>query len=155
VTSLHLEVGDPGAPDVRALVARHLDFARATTPLPYSHAVEPDDLSDPGVTVICAREDGRLVGVGVLRELSTTHGELKSMHTVAEARRRGVGRAIVVRLIDEARRRGYRRLSLETGTGDEFAAARALYGATGFESSGPFGDYDASPFNHFMTMDLP
>jgi putative acetyltransferase len=154
VTPLRLEVGDPEAPDVRAVVGRHLGFARSTTPRPYSHAVEPDDLADPAVTLFCAREDGRLVGIGALRELSATHGEVKSMHTVADARGRGVGRAVVARLLDEARQRGYQRISLETGTGDEFAPARALYEAAGFEPCGPFGDYDASPFNHFMTLAL-
>jgi putative acetyltransferase len=154
VTSWQIEVGDPLAPDVRALVERHLDFARSTTPRPFSHAAEPDDLSDAAVTVYCAREDGRLVGIGALRALSATHGELKSMHTVADARGRGVGQAIVTRLLDEARRRGYGRVSLETGTGEEFAPARALYAAAGFEACGPFGDYDASPFNHFMTVEV-
>ncbi|HEY6427869.1 MAG TPA: GNAT family N-acetyltransferase [Acidimicrobiales bacterium] len=154
MTSLEVHAGDPGAPDVRAVVERHLAFARSQTPGPYSHAVEPDDLSDPAVTVFCARAHGRLVGIAALRELDPSHGEVKSMHTVEDARGRGVGGAMVAHLLAVARQRGYRRVSLETGTGDAFAPARALYAAVGFEPCSPFGDYDASPFNHFMTMEL-
>jgi putative acetyltransferase len=154
VTSLELHAGDPGAPDVRAVVARHLAFARSHTPRAYSYAVEPDDLSDPAVSVFCARADGRLVGIGALREVDPSHGELKSMHTVEDARGRGVGRAMVAHLLNQARQRGYRRVSLETGTGDEFAPARALYEAAGFEPCGPFGDYNAGPFNVFMSVEL-
>jgi putative acetyltransferase len=61
---------------------------------------------------------------------------------------------MVAHLLAVARQRGYRRVSLETGTGDAFAPARALYAAAGFEPCSPFGDYDASPFNHFMTVEL-
>jgi putative acetyltransferase len=154
VVPLEIYVGDPVAPDVGALVERHLAFARSHTPRPHSHAAEAEDLSDPAVTLFCAQEDGRLVGIGALRQLDRSHGELKSMHTVEEARGHGVGRALVAHLLEVARRRGYRRVSLETGTGDAFAAARALYAGAGFEVCGPFGDYDASPHNQFMTLEL-
>jgi putative acetyltransferase len=85
VTSLEVHAGDPGAPDVRAVVELHLAFARSHTPRQYSHAVEPDDLSDPTVAVFCARADGWLVGIGALRELDLSHGEVKSMHTIEDA----------------------------------------------------------------------
>ena len=87
-------------------------------------------------------------------ELDATHGELKSMHTRAGARGRGVARAVVHHLLGIARERGYRRVSLETGTPDEFAPARALYTNAGFRPCGPFGGYQVSPYNTFMTIEL-
>jgi putative acetyltransferase len=57
-------------------------------------------------------------------------------------------------VLDEARRRGYRRLSLETGTPAAFEPARALYARFGFEFCGPFGDYAEDPYSVFMTRAL-
>jgi putative acetyltransferase len=140
--------------DVLALVQRHLAFARAHTPSDYVHAVGAEALADPTVTLFCARVEGRPVAIGALRELDNRHGELKSMHTAVEVRGTGVGRAMVAHLVDEARRRGYTRVSLETGTSDAFDPARRLYAAAGFEPCGPFSDYPDSGHNFFMTMPL-
>ena len=56
--------------------------------------------------------------------------------------------------IEEARARSYRRLSLETGSGEAFEAALALYRRRGFVSGGAFGGYVASDFNQFMHLEL-
>jgi putative acetyltransferase len=149
-----LEVADPEAADVRAVVQRQSDFGRSNTPPEYAHALGAEALADPALTLFCARENGRVVGIGGLRELDAAHGEIKSMHTVDEARGHGVGRAMVEHLLATARQRGYRRVSLETGTSDGFAPARALYASVGFEACAPFGAYPASPHNLFMTMRL-
>jgi len=145
---------DPRAEDVRALLERHLAFAAATTPPEDMHALSLDGLTDPSVTLFSLREGGRLLGVGALKELDPSHAEVKSMHTAPDARRRGVGRTLAEHLIAEARRRGYRRLSLETGSGPAFAPARALYASVGFEPCGPFGDYRLSPNSTYMTLAL-
>lgn len=76
------------------------------------------------------------------------------MRTPSALRRRGAGRAILRHLLDEARRRGYTRVSLETGAHPAFAPAHALYRSAGFTRSGPFAEYRASPDNVFMTLDL-
>jgi putative acetyltransferase len=76
------------------------------------------------------------------------------MHTAAEARRRGVGRAIVDHLLAVAAARGVRRVSLETGAGEAFAPARTLYASAGFVPCGAFGDYRATAYNTFMTRSL-
>ncbi len=101
-----------------------------------------------------ARLHGELVGVGAIKQLAVDHGELKSMHTRSSGRGQGVGRAMVTALVDIARTRGYRRVSLETGTQDEFAPARALYASMGFETCPPFGDYTANPHSVCMTLAL-
>ena len=145
---------DPRADDVRTLLETHLAFSRAGTPKGYDFALDVDQLADPEVTFFSARISDRLVGVGALKRLDPSHAELKSMHTSEALRGRGVGRSIVEHIVAFAREQGYRRISLETGTTEAFAPARALYAATGFAPCEPFGDYAPSQYNTWMTMSL-
>jgi putative acetyltransferase len=154
VPSVEIGVDDPNAEDVRELLRRHMEFARDNTPPEDVHALEVDQLVDPGVTFYSCRRDGELLAVGALKQLDGRHAELKSMHTAAEARRSGVGRAMVEHLIGVARDHGFRRVSLETGSTQPFAAARSLYAQAGFTPCGPFGDYPPGRGNTFMTLAL-
>jgi putative acetyltransferase len=154
VPSLEIGIDDPNAEDVRELLRRHMEFARDNTPPEDVHALEVDQLVDPGVTFYSCRRDGELLAVGALKQLDGRHAELKSMHTAAEARRSGVGRAMVDHLIGVARDHGFRRVSLETGSTQPFAAARSLYAQAGFTPCGPFGDYPPGRGNTFMTLAL-
>jgi putative acetyltransferase len=147
-----ISLDDPYAGDVRALLERHVTFALAQTPPEDSHALDADALVEPGVTFFSYRRDGELLGVGALKELDSDHAEIKSMHTVEAARGQGIGRAMVEHLIAVAREQGFRRVSLETGTGPVFAAARSLYARAGFEPCEPFGDYRRTDNNFYMTM---
>jgi putative acetyltransferase len=148
-------VDDPRSPDVRAVLERHLAFARATTRKEDVHALEADDLADPAVTLFSYRDGGGAVlGIAALKRIDDEHAEVKSMHTVEEARGRGVGRALVEHMVAVARERGYRRLSLETGAQPAFAPARALYASAGFTPCGPFAGYPDSPNSAFMTRAL-
>ena len=81
-------------------------------------------------------------------------GEIKSMHTAEASRGRGVAAALVETILAEARRRGYRRLSLETGSMEEFAPARKLYARYGFSDCPPFADYVLDPNSVFMTLEI-
>jgi putative acetyltransferase len=146
-----IEIDDPRRDDVRALLEQHLAFAREVTLPGDVHALDLDGLLDPAVTFFSLRHDGELLGVGAIKQLDAEHVELKSMHTAAAARRRGVGRAIVDHLLAVAAAGGARRVSLETGAGEAFAAARSLYAGAGFVPCGPFGDYGSSPNSAFMT----
>jgi putative acetyltransferase len=154
VEALTIESEDPHAHDVRALLETHLAFAHATTPPEAVHALEHEALSEPHVTFFTAREHGRLLGISALRELDPGHAEVKSMHVAAAARGRGVGAAMVAHLLALARGRGYQRLSLETGSGEDFAAARSLYARAGFTLCPAFGDYPPSEHSTFMTLAL-
>ena len=116
VSELVIAVDDPRAPDVTALLQRHLDFAHVTTPPELVFALDVEGLVGPAVTFCSARRDGRLLAMGALQELDATHGELKSMHTASPARGQGIGAAMVGHLVGLARRRGYARVSLETGS---------------------------------------
>ncbi|HXQ61347.1 MAG TPA: GNAT family N-acetyltransferase [Acidimicrobiales bacterium] len=145
---------DPRAEDVVELLGRHLAFARSHSPPEDVHALDVDGLLDPAVTFFTFRLHGELLGVGALKQLDGWHGEVKSMHTAETARRRGIGRAMVDHLVGIARARGYRRVSLETGSMSAFDPARSLYADAGFESCGPFGGYGPSRNSGFMTLVL-
>ena len=152
--SLVIALDDPNAPDVSDLLTTHLSLSADLTPAAYSFALDRDGLSDPAITFFSAREGGRLVGIGAVKRLDRFHAELKSMHTAERDRRRGVGRAMVGHLVEFARAQGYRRVSLETGSTEDFLAAQRLYASAGFRPCGPFGEYQASPYNMFMTKSL-
>ena len=149
-----ISTDDPGADDVRALLGRHLEFARATTLPDEVYALDVDALLDSAVTLFSYRDGGELLGVAALKRLDDEHAEVKSMHTAEAARGRGIGRALVEHVIVIARERGYRRLSLETGAGPAFAPARRLYAAAGFAPCGAFGDYTPSSNSAYMTLAL-
>jgi putative acetyltransferase len=149
-----ISVDDPRRPEVRALLERHLSFCLSETPPEHSFALNVDGLLDPKVTFVSLRDGDVVLGVAAIKELDAEHGEIKSMHTAAEARGRGVGRALLRHLLGIARARGYRRVSLETGTTPGFAAARALYEAAGFIPAGPFGGYPQTEDNTFYTRSL-
>lgn len=154
MTMLAIAVDDPRAEDVRGLLAVHLAFAHEMTPAGHAHALEVDGLVDPSVTFYSVRRSGELVGMGALKQLDETHGELKSMHVKQDVRRGGVGRALVNHLLAEARARGYTRVSLETGSGPAFEAGRALYAALGFTVCPPFAQYWENPHSVCMTLEL-
>jgi putative acetyltransferase len=149
-----ISIDDPRADDVRELLERHLAYAGANSAPEDVHALDVDALVDPSVTFFSFRVDGEVLGVAALKRLDATHAEIKSMHTAEAARGRGIARALVEHLIAVARERGYRRLSLETGSGPAFAAARSLYTSAGFTPCEPFADYTASPASAYMTLVL-
>ncbi len=141
-------------PRVIELLRVHLIRARAETAPGSAHALDLSGLRSPDVTFWSAWEGDLVAGVGALKQLSADHGEVKSMHTAEEMRRRGVGAAILRHIIAAARSRGISRLSLETGSWPYFAPARALYMHHGFVECPPFGDYRPDPNSVFMTLEL-
>jgi putative acetyltransferase len=145
---------DLGDPRVAALLATHAATARAETGKGSAHALDLDGLKAPGIIVWAAWRDGSLAGVGALKRLSATEGEVKSMHTAIAARRAGIGRRMLDQILAAAESAGLARLSLETGSWTYFEPARALYASTGFTECGPFGDYVADPNSVFMTRVL-
>ena len=151
---LVIAVDDPRAADVSGLLRRHLADAVAVTPAGHVHALDEDGVADPAVTLFSARQDGALVGVAALKQLDRWHGELKSMHTIEAARRRGVGQSLLDHVLTIAAQRNYRRVSLETGTMDAFAAARSMYTKAGFQPCAPFGSYTTNPHSLCMTLEL-
>ncbi len=139
---------------MRALILAQLEFGRAASPPEDAHALEPEAFAGPGVALFAAREGESVLAIGALARLDDEHGELKGMHTTSAARGRGLGRAMLGRLLAEARSRGYGRVSLETGAMDAFAPARALYESAGFTRCPPFADYIASPNSVYMSLPI-
>jgi putative acetyltransferase len=146
--------GDLDDPRVRALLEHHVKSARAATAPGSDHALDVEGLRVPDITFWAAWDDDALVGVGALKRLSDDHGEIKSMHTVRDRRRRGVGSAMLLHIIDAARAMGMSRLSLETGSWEYFVPARELYKRHGFVECSPFGEYVPDPNSVFMCREL-
>ncbi|GAB3192992.1 GNAT family N-acetyltransferase [Nesterenkonia suensis] len=152
---MQIRTEDPRTPDVQALILEHLQEMHATSPQESVHALGVDQLRAAGVTLWAVRQDdGVLLGCGALKRLDAEHAEIKAMRTAVVARGRGVAGALVEHLIGHARDHGLRRLSLETGTEDHFAAARRLYVRHRFHECPPFGDYTEDPHSVFMTLPL-
>lgn len=136
------------------LIELHLRSAFENSPPGAVFALDLSGLRDPAITIWTVWDGETLLGMGALKQLDAVHGEIKSMRTAPAAQRRGVAAAMLGHLLGEARRRGYERVSLETGGNDAFAPARALYERAGFAPCGPFGDYVASDFNRFYSLTL-
>lgn len=151
---MRLEIDDLTRAQVHDLLREHLANMRELSPPESVHALDLSALRAPDITFWSAWEGDTLVGCGALKALGADEGEIKSMRTPQALRRRGVGRALLAHIIEEARARGYRRLSLETGAHPAFVAAQALYRDFGFVECGPFGAYKPDPHSVFMTLDL-
>ena len=153
-TSLHIRVDDLRGPEIRLLLEEHLRQMHELSPPESVHALDLDALRSPDITFWTAWSDGMLLGCGALRQIDPEHGEIKSMRTAPAARRKGVARAMLAHILAQAQQRGFRRLSLETGSQPGFEPARQLYARFGFVPCGPFADYAPDPSSTFMTRDM-
>lgn len=140
--------------DVRDLLGQHFAEMRAGSPPEACHVLPIDGLSNPGIRFFTLREDGRLLGCGALKRLEPDHGEIKSMRTVNSALGRGVGKAVLNHILAAARSENMTRISLETGSTQQFAAALRLYERAGFQPTGPFADYAETAFTKFFTRQI-
>ena len=147
--------GDLDTEDVAALLDLHAAGMEASSPPEACHFLVADALRDPSIRFFAMRDgDGVLLGIGALKSLGGSDGELKSMRTAPAALGRGVGGAMLAQLVAEARAMGLTRLSLETGSMPDFAAALHLYEREGFTPCEPFGGYEASAFSRFFSLTI-
>ena len=151
---LLIRLDDLRGAQIAALLREHLAEMHVHSPPESVHALDLEKLRAPDISFWTAWERDALLGCGALRELDAGSGEIKSMRTVPAHRGRGVGDALLRHIVGEARRRGYRRLSLETGSMAHFEPARRLYARHGFAPCGPFGDYVEDPHSMYMTRTL-
>lgn len=151
---MHIKADDLRGPEIARLLAEHLESVAQVSPRKSRHALDLDGLRQPGIKFWTAWKRSELAGCGALKELDATHGEIKSMRTAKAHLRTGVAGALLQHIIAEAKRRGYGRLSLETGSMDYFIPARRLYEKFGFKTCGPFAGYVEDPNSVFMTMAL-
>jgi putative acetyltransferase len=141
-------------PDVIDLLGEHLQGMADHSPPESIHALDIEGLKAPNISFWTLRDDAELLGCIALKQLDKYHGEIKSMRTASVHLRKGAGAALLKHVIEQARRRSYTRLSLETGSGPGFEAAQALYRKFGFVECGPFANYGEDPFSRFMTLEL-
>ncbi len=148
---MDIRIDDLSSPEIIQLLNEHLRGVALHSPPSSIHALDLDALRKPDITFWSVWENSELMGCGALRELDARHGEIKSMRTASARLRKGVASRLMQHILEEARRRSYERLSLETGSTSAFAPAHALYASFGFEPCGPFADYVEDPYSVFMT----
>ncbi|UTZ34172.1 GNAT family N-acetyltransferase [Vibrio campbellii] len=151
---MNIEVDNLERAEVIALLEEHLQDMYATSPPESVHALDLDRLKAPEVTFWTGWREKQLLGCAAIKELDEQHAELKSMRTMPSARGQGVASQLLIHVIDQAKQRGLRRLSLETGSMEFFEPARLLYEKHGFVYCEPFGDYELDPNSQFMTLEL-
>ena len=151
---MDIRLDDLSGPQIRALLDEHLQSMYSLSPPESVHALDLEALRAPGISFWTVWSGDALLGCGALKALDARHGEIKSMRTAAVHRRNGVAQAMLQHSLAEAAKRGYARLSLETGTQADFEPARRLYRKFGFEECPPFADYVEDPNSVFMTRAL-
>ncbi|UVO55529.1 GNAT family N-acetyltransferase [Sphingomonas sp. SUN039] len=145
---------DLSGPEIGALLGYHLEQMHRNSPPGSVYAFDIDRLRSADVTFWTAWDDGMLLGCGAMKDLGDGTGEVKSMRTAPDHLRKGIAAALLDHIIGVARLRGYRRLSLETGSGVAFDPALALYRRRGFTDGAAFGGYERSEFNQFLHLEL-
>ena len=144
----------PLGADLALLMQRHTEDMHADTPPESIHMMDAGQLAVPEVAFFVLRDAGQPLAMGAFKRIDAGHAEIKSMHVLAEARGRGLSRAMLNHLLAEAKSAGFQRLSLETGIQPTFVAARALYYKAGFVDCPPFEGYSEDPNSVFMTRSL-
>lgn len=151
---MHIKLDDLQGEAIIQLLEEHMQDMQSTSPPESVHALDLQGLRAPDITFWSAWENSELAGCGALKELSNAHGEIKSMRTSMQHRRKGVAAKLLTTIIDTARTRGYQQLYLETGSMIEFESARLLYTRFGFNECEPFDQYVEDPNSIFMALQL-
>lgn len=154
MAGLQITRESPLSDDLSLLMERHTADMHADTPPESIHMMDASGLAVPEVSFYVLRDAGVPVAMGAFKRLSAGHGEIKSMHVLAEHRGRGLSRRMLDHLLTEARKADLTRLSLETGSHPAFLPARRLYEAAGFEICPPFEGYGLDPNSVYMTRPL-
>jgi putative acetyltransferase len=135
---------------IKLLQAHHNDMLKHS-PIESIHALDVTKLTQPDITFYSLWIDNNLAGVGALKALNTTHGEIKSMRTSSNYLRQGIPAKLLTHITKQATLRGYKTISLETGTAEAFLPAQKLYSQFGFKECEPFADYELDPYSLFMS----
>jgi putative acetyltransferase len=151
---MKIKVDDLNGTEIAELLEQHISDMRAISPPESKHALDLNGLRRPEITFWTIWDETSLAGCAALKELDPSHAEIKSMRTATEYRNKGVASMLLRHIIDEAKRRNYRRLSLETGAMPFFAPARQLYLKFGFVYCAPFAEYKEDPNSAFLTKEL-
>lgn len=148
---MKISVDDLTNPKVLGLLQHHLDTMAPTAPEESRHALDLSGLKSDDVTFWAVWEEDDLAGFGALKELADDAGEIKSMRTSPAYLNRGVAKILLSHIEAEARKRGYAKLFLETGSMAFFEPARKLYHSFGYRACEPFANYRADLNSVFMS----
>ncbi len=151
---MRIIVDDLSSREIANFLEEHIEDMKAVSPPESKHALDLEGLKQAEITFWSVWDEDALVGCGALKELDSIHGEIKAMRTSSKSRNNGIASHLLQHILNEARRRGYHRLSLETGSMDFFKPARSLYKKFGFSYCEPFSTYKEDPNSVFMTIDL-
>ena len=151
---MDIKVDDLTGSEIAALLREHLQSMAQHSPPESVHALDIEGLRKPDITFWSVWDKAELLGCGALKELSPQHGEIKSMRTASLHQGKGVAARLLTHILEEAKNRNYKRVSLETGSMDAFVPARNLYAKFGFRECEPFADYVEDPYSTYMTKEL-
>ena len=146
--------GNFNNPKVNELLTKHFIELRSVSPAGSTHVLDITGLKDQSIKFWSLWDNDELIGCGALKFLDKIHGEFKSIRVVDKFRKKGVGEKIINHLIEEAKKLGIKKLSIETGSGKFFEPARKLFINFGFQPCLPFAHYKEDPNSCFYTKDL-
>lgn len=151
---IEIKTDDLSGPEIAQFLEDHQKDMLSVSPPESTHTLDLEALRKPDVTFWTVWYKNTLAGCGAIKELDAEHAEVKSMRTSTTLRGRGIASSLMEHVLSEAKKRGYQRLSLETGSMSFFDSARALYLKYGFEYCAPFASYQEDPNSVFMTRVL-
>ena len=138
-------------PDVNQLLLKHFVELKAASPEGSAHVLDIQGLKERSIRFWSLWEKEKLIGCGALKFLKKDHGEFKSIRIHDEFRNKGFGIKIINHLIDEAKKLGIKRISIETGAGKFFDPARRLFKRCNFIPCKPFAHYKDDENSIYLT----
>lgn len=152
--ALIFKIDDLSDPRIHEFLEQHIQDMNSVSPPESKHALDIDDLRMSDITFWSVWDQNNLVGCGALKELDSSHAEIKSMRVSPALRGQGIATKLLDHILSQAIIKGYRALSLETGSMAFFEPARKLYENFGFRYCPPFASYKEDPNSVFMTLTL-
>lgn len=149
-----IKKGDFNDPQVLNLIRIHLQGMHDNSPAEFVYALDTSSLQKPNISFFTIWEQNQLLACGAISEISNEHAELKSMRTHPDFLNQGHATRILKHLLLVAKKRGYRKVSLETGTTTDFEPAIYLYQKYGFKTGEAFSDYVPNEFSQYFHLEL-
>jgi putative acetyltransferase len=151
---MEIKVDDLSSSEIAEFLEEHIKEMKSVSPPESKHALDLEGLRKPEITFWTVWDDDCLIGCGAMKELDADLAEIKSMRTTTADRGKGIASMLLQHILNEAKQRGYRYISLETGSMPFFEPARNLYAKYGFEYCAPFSTYREDPNSVFMKKKL-
>ena len=139
---------------VDELLKKHFIELRSVSPEGSSHVLDIPGLKDPSIRFWSLWDEEELIGCGALKTLEPDHGEFKSIRVADKFRKMKIGQKIISHLIDKSKQLGFKKLSVETGSGEFFAPARKLFEGFGFKTCKPFAHYKEDPNSCYYSLNI-